>query len=288
MNWCTPASLNHTFITLILMKKMVEMVTDFRPISLCNILYKIIIKVFANRLKIIFPHVISPTQSVFVIRHLISDNVLVAYELIHFLRKKRIGKDGFIYLKLDISKAYNRVKWSFLDKIMCRMGFGGAWITKIMMCVKSVYFSFLINGEPKGFIKPSRGLHQRDPLSPYLFLQCKECLIYLISKGVETKQIIGIRLCRGAPSINHLLFAKDNVLFYKANMAENKKILDLLKVYEQALRQEINKDKTSFSFSKNTKPHIKRMIKIIFGALQVDWSMQYTLASHKWLEEQKL
>lgn len=87
---------------------------DFRPISLCNFLYKIIAKVLANRLKTIISHIISPTQSTFVPGHLITDNVLVAYELMHYFNQKKNGKKDFMSLKLDISKAYDRVEWYFL------------------------------------------------------------------------------------------------------------------------------------------------------------------------------
>lgn len=102
--------MNHTFITLILKKKTPEKVTDYRYISLCNVLYKIIAKVLVNRLKLILPHVISSTQSAFVLVRLIIDNVIVAYELMHFFRQKKTRKEGFMSLKLDISKTYDRVE----------------------------------------------------------------------------------------------------------------------------------------------------------------------------------
>lgn len=84
--------------------------TDFQPINLCNVLYKIIAKVLANWLKMFLPNLISPTQSPFVPRRLISDNILVAYELTHFPNHKQQGHDGFMSLKLDISLAYDRVE----------------------------------------------------------------------------------------------------------------------------------------------------------------------------------
>lgn len=118
--------------------------------------------------------------------HLISDNVLVAYELMHFLNQKKSGKYGFMSLKLDISNAYDRVEWSFLEKVICKMGFGDIWIQKIIMCVRSVSFFILINGEPTSIISPSKGILQGNPLSSYLFLFCTEGLISLVkSKGKE-------------------------------------------------------------------------------------------------------
>lgn len=97
-----PSSLNHKFITLISKKKNPELVLDFRQISLCNVLYKIVAKNLANCLKMILPRVISSTHSAFVLAHLISDNILIAYEMMHHLSKKRNGKFELMSLKLDM------------------------------------------------------------------------------------------------------------------------------------------------------------------------------------------
>ena len=83
-------------------------------------------------------------------------------------------------LKLDMSKAYDRVEWLFLEKILLRMGLQESWVALIMECITTVSYSILVNGEPKGLIKPSRGLRQGDPLSRYLFLFCVEGLNAII------------------------------------------------------------------------------------------------------------
>ena len=130
---------------------------------------RIISKVIANRLKLILPNVISDSQSAFVPNRLITDNTTVAYEILHRMRNRRRGKVGQMAVKLDISKAYDRVQWPFLQGIMQKLGFDPGWVNLAMETVTTASYSVLINGEPKGWITQSRGIRQGDPLSPYLF-----------------------------------------------------------------------------------------------------------------------
>ena len=109
-----PESLNHTFISLIPKTKNQEKATDFRPISLCNVLYKIVSKTITNRLKKLLPKLVSKIQSAFMSDRLISNNILVAFETLHHLKNKKKGKEGLMAIKLDMSKAYDRVEWIFL------------------------------------------------------------------------------------------------------------------------------------------------------------------------------
>lgn len=143
---CMPGGWNDTIIALIPKVEVPESVTELRPISLCNVLYKIVSMVLSNRLKTILPDIISPTQSAFVPGRLISDNILTAYEMTHYLRNKREGKVGYAAIKLDMSKAYDRVEWYFLRDIMIKIVFSLGWVELIMKCVTSVTYSIKING----------------------------------------------------------------------------------------------------------------------------------------------
>ena len=205
--------INHTNIVLIPKVKDPENMSDFRPISLCNVIYKIISKVLANRLKQVLPHIILPTQSAFILGRLITDNVLVAYETLHRMHARQKGKKGSLALKLDISKAYNRVEWQFLQKIMEKMGFPAMWIERVMSCVTTPTFSILVNGKPYGMVHPSRGIRQGEPLSSYLFLLCAEGFTTLLAKAELEGRIRGVSICRGAPRATNLLFADDSLLF---------------------------------------------------------------------------
>lgn len=120
--------------------------------------YKLIAKVLVNCLKMILPYVVSDSQSAFLSGRLITDNVSVAFETLHYLKRKTQGKLGFMALKLDMSKAYDRVEWEFLRRAMLHLGFADRFVSMIMACITSVSFSVLLNGEPVSNIKPSKGL----------------------------------------------------------------------------------------------------------------------------------
>ena len=140
------------FLTLIPKVKNARRVTDFQPISLSNVLYKLIAKVLANRLKPLLPQIISKTQSAFMSERVITDNILIAHEMLHSLKAKWTGKLGYMALKLDMSKVYDWVEWSFLEKIMLKMGFSEKFLHLISMCVCFVTYSIMLNGKPYGFI----------------------------------------------------------------------------------------------------------------------------------------
>ena len=166
--------------------------------------------------------------------------------------KHQTGKSGFLALKLDMSKAYNRVEWSFLKTLMLKMGFHVNWVNLMMMCITTVSYSLLINGEPFGKITPSRGIRQGDPISPYLFLLCSEGLHALIENAAQAGLIRGISICRNGPRLTHLFFADDSLIFCRASIQECIHIQSILSEYEAASGQKLNREKTTLFFSKAT------------------------------------
>ena len=133
----------------------------------------IISKVLANRLKAILPQIISKNQSAFLSEQLITDNVLVTFELMHYLDNKRDGKDCYMVVKLDMSKIYDRVEWSFIEKVMERFGFHEKWISLIMRYITTVTYSILVNGVAQGCIVPTRACVKGTPLLLPLSPMCK-------------------------------------------------------------------------------------------------------------------
>jgi hypothetical protein len=247
-----PEGWNDTIISLIPKTDHPEHVSDLCPISLCNVTYKVVSKVLAGRLRAILDDVISPSQSAFVPRHLILDNILIAYEITHFLLNKREGDLGYAALKLDMSKAYDRVEWDFLEKMMRRLGFDENWIRLIMECVSTVSYQIKVNGELTDRLKPKRGLRQGDPLSPYLFLICAEGLSALLQEAERDGRIAGVKVCHSAPSVSHLLFTDDSLVLIRANGGDAQHLQDILDLYERCSGQMINKVKSVVLFSRNT------------------------------------
>ena len=262
------ACLNKTNIVLIPKVNNPKKMTDFRPISLCNVVYKLISKIIANRFKALLPHIIYEKQSAFTPNRLITNNVLVAFELIHFLNHKNAGKDCYMAAKLNMSKAFNRVEWCFIQGVMEKLGFNSKWVNLVMRCITSVSYIVITNRAAYGNITPTRGLRQRDPLSPTLFLICIEGLSALIHEAAWNQLLTDISICRGCPRVTHLFFVDDNILFCKASAGESRELKHILQKYEEASGQKINADKSSVFFSPNTTQEAKEEIFATLGPMQ--------------------
>ena len=210
-----PAAWNGTHIVLI--KVSPRMMTDLRPIALYNVLYKVVAKTLANRLKSILPNIISKSQSAFIPGRLITDNIMIAFEICHHIKRKRLGKSGVVAMKTNMSKAYDILEWNFLQEIMQKLGFHSKWINLIMQCVGTIQYKILHNGTESDPFLPGRGLRQGDPLSPFLFIICAEGLSSTLRNMQERGLIHGCSIARSAPPISHLFFVDDSYFFFKAS-----------------------------------------------------------------------
>ena len=144
--------------------------------------------------------------------------MLVAHELMNHMNRKRKGRTGELALKLDISKAYDRVEWECLQQIMRKLGFHEKCIRLVMSYVSSVTYAMRVNGVPYGQISPTRGLRQGDQLSPYLFIIVG--LFALLHKAAREKKLKGVAASARGPRISHLFFADDNLIFGRATIME--------------------------------------------------------------------
>lgn len=134
-------NLNHTDIVLIPKIPNRTSIVNFRPIGLCSVIYKMMAKTIATRPQAVIGRCIDAAQSVFVLGRLITDNVIQANEILHTFRQKRTGKKGYMTVKLDMRKAYDRVEWGFLKEVMLRMGFTPEWVKLIMTCFHNILCS---------------------------------------------------------------------------------------------------------------------------------------------------
>ncbi|GAA0153263.1 hypothetical protein LIER_43218 [Lithospermum erythrorhizon] len=249
--------------------------SDFRPISLCNIIAKIIGRIMTNRLKGVLVNIISETQSAFLPGCFISDNILVSHELLHYMKHKVTSKNAFMSLKLDMSKAYDRIEWKFLESIMLKLGFSRILVDWTMCLVSSVSYSFLVNGAPRGFIRPTRGIRQGHLLLPYLFLLCAEGLTYMTRKAEERKALTGVKISKESPSISHIRFADDTMLFCKASARESQMVIRILRDYETASGQKINLEKCSVSFDSSASRSTRMEMLEVLGMREVEDQGKY-------------
>lgn len=262
------SDLNNTNVVLIPKVDTPQTVRDLRPISLCNVVYKIVSKVLSNRLKSVLPGLVDKAQSAFISGRAIQDNVIIAFEAIHAMKNKRMGVRGDVALKIDISKAYDRVDWGFLEAVLRKLGFSERWVGWMNMCVRSVNYSILVNEDMVGPIIPARGFRQGDPLSPYLFILCTERLSAVLNTANGNGTLHGIRVCRNAPPISHLMFADDCLLFCRATVTECARLKQVLEDYEAASEQAINFEKSGLFFSRNIDEDRRQVIRNILGVFQ--------------------
>ena len=173
---------------------------------------------------------------------------MIAFECIHAIQQDNSVNSKFCAVKLDLA---NRVDWSYLEHAMEKLGFHRKWRQWIMECVTTVRYRVRFNGVLQNTIQPTRGLHQGDPLSPYLFLFVADGLSKVLHQETRTDMIQGLKVCRSTPAVSHLLFADDSLLFFKADERQTRAVKYALSRYCKATRQLINFDKCSVLFNKN-------------------------------------
>jgi hypothetical protein len=192
------AGVNETTIVLLPKKDDPEQLKDSRPISLCNVIYKVMSKCLVNRLRPLLQDLICPMKSAFISGRLITDNMLIAFECLHAMEQGNRFCKEFATLKLDLTKAYDRVHWGYLEDILLRLSFQRKWVQCIMACVTIMRYPVRFNNVALESFVPSRGLHQGDPLSPYLFLFVADGFSRLIQEQVWHRSIEEMHICRQA------------------------------------------------------------------------------------------
>lgn len=242
------SSINETLITLIPKVEAVVSMKDFRPIGLCNVSYKIITKLLARRLRTIMEDLISPHQCSFVPNRHSSDNIIIAQEVIHSMRTKK-GPKGWMAIKIDLKKAYDRLSWDFVRSTLQDIGMPSNYVDLVWHCISTPCMRVIWNGEALEEFTPSRGIRHGDPISPYLFVLCIDRLSHLINLAVNEGLWKPISLARGGPSLSHLMFVDDLVLFSEATVEQANVINMCLDLFCQSSGQKVSMSKTQIFFS---------------------------------------
>ncbi|XP_024038343.1 uncharacterized protein LOC112097373 [Citrus clementina] len=204
------APFNHTYIVLISKKGKPRKVTDFRPISLCNVIYRIVAKAIANRLKNVLPNLISPMQSAFIPNWLITDNIIVGYECLHKIRHCKGRKNGLVALKLDVSKAYDKLEWVFLEQTMKSLGFSQNWVSLIM--------SLLLSSPKAEHQRLIHGLFFGNELKISHLLFADDSLVFTRASDTDCQNLKKIFDCYSATSGQLFNFEKSS-MFLNGNIS---------------------------------------------------------------------
>ncbi|GKA21373.1 RNA-directed DNA polymerase, eukaryota [Tanacetum coccineum] len=235
-----PPGSNSSFITLIPKSLDAKMVKDFRPISLIGSFYKIVAKILSNRLCIVMPDLISDVQTAFISKRQILDGPFILNELISWCKYHKIKAMIF---KADFEKAFDSVRWDYLDGVLNNFGFGVKWRGWIQACLSSAMGSILVNGSPSSEFKFHKGLKQGDPLSPFLFILVMESLHISFNNILNSGLYKGIRIDESL-TLSHLFYADDAVFIGKWDKANVITIVNMLKCFYLASGLKINIQKS--------------------------------------------
>ncbi|KAI0496288.1 hypothetical protein KFK09_022602 [Dendrobium nobile] len=232
----------------------------YRPVSLCNTVYKLVAKILLNRINFFIPKLITLEQATFIKGRTLHDHILIAQEVFHKFRHSKASK-GLVSIKLDMEQAYDSMGWPTLCKVLDYFGFPISFSKLIMGCVLNPSYAILINGNHSNWIEASSGFRQGCPLSPYLFILCSQ----LLSNAILEKENIGVRVSSNSPRISHLLYADDAMIFAEAKITNVKVIKEIIKKYCNWTGHKVNTAKSGLLFGKAVNSRIKRKIKNILG-----------------------
>ncbi|CAA7016344.1 unnamed protein product [Microthlaspi erraticum] len=233
---------NSTVISLIPKTPGASVLTDFRPISLCNTVYKVISKNLAARLKLVTVSAVQRNQVGFVNGRLLCENVLLASELVNDFHKP--GQISRGCQQIDITKAYDNGNWVFVPNILEALHLPQTFINWIKLCITSPHYSVAFNGELVGFFAGKKGLRQGDPISSSLFVLAMDVLSKSLDEGTLLNRFRPHPLCSN-PLITHLSFADDLLVFFDGRAESLQGIFDILKDFQKISGLALSLTKTS-------------------------------------------
>ncbi|KAL8123355.1 hypothetical protein AgCh_011356 [Apium graveolens] len=266
-----PAVMNSSFIALVPKVVQPRSVSDYSPISLINSSSKILTKLIVERLNVVMDKLVSKNQFGFIKGRQSSDSILLINEVCHSLK---IGRASGLVLKIDFEKAFDTVRWSFIDDLLNKMGFGDRWRMWISRYLNSTRISVLVNGSPTKEFAPKRGLRQDDPLSPLLFNLVVEILSKMLTQASNIGAFKGISLAADEQPISHLQFADDTVIFMEDKLENVVAIKSILHDFHLLMGLKINFSKSRL-YSKGKGLEILEQAANVLGCVIREWPISY-------------
>lgn len=247
----SPRQLASTLIILIPKVANPSTFADFCPICLTNFIAKVITRLIAMRLSVLLPKLISQEQVSFMKGRDITEQILLAQEMVHVLDRPVHG--GHVLIKLDMAKVFDRVFWSYLQQLLHKMGFHPRLVRILMNNLASSCCSILINGKPTGCFLVSRGVKQDNPLSPLIFILASKGFLRGLNSLLSSGYLIGFQAGR-VTQVSHLGFADDLVVFLNGSVRNLQRFRLFLESYQQASGQLVNLHKSQVVMGAGVSP----------------------------------
>ena len=238
-----PSTTNATILSLVPKFPGASKISEYRPISCLNTVYKVISRLLVARLKPILHHLILPSQTAFVKDRVLVENTVLASELIHGYHKNKGSKK--ITIKVDIAKAFDTLSWEFLFSCLESLLIPQHFISLLRACVCTTSFMIGYNGTVNGYFKGKRGLRQGDPLSPYLFVIAMNCLSFMLNDAAAQGKVKYHSRCTKM-RLTHLSFADDLLIFIDGSLDSVQQVLQVLHEFEMRSGLAVSFQKTSF------------------------------------------
>ncbi|KAJ3704591.1 hypothetical protein LUZ61_008296 [Rhynchospora tenuis] len=223
---------------------------EFRPISVGNVLYRLVMKMIANRLKPYLRNVISQEQNAFVKGRNIVENIILVKETLHSFSKHDFKQKNFM-LKADVNKAFDKLDWAFLERAMRYLNIPEKIISLLLSSYKRAKVTITINGRGDGFIRPTQGLRQGCPMSPYVFIIAMEALSRWLQEATAQGVLKGVRVAHTSPILTHAIYADDLILMGDTSTAEVDAFVNIMHKFGYVSGLHINPSKSRLWFSKN-------------------------------------
>ena len=271
-------SLNFGIITLIPKIQNAIKIQQYRPICVLNVSFKIFTKVGTNRLNMVVKTVVSTTQNAFMPGRNIMEGVVILHETIHELHTKK--QDGVIF-KIDFEKAYDKVKWSFLQQTLRMKGFSPKWCRWVETMVTGGSVGIKVNDDVGPYFQTKRGLRQGDPMSPILFNIVADMLALLINRAKADGQIRGVIPHLVDDGLSILQYADDTIIFLDHDPEQAKNLKLLLCAFEQLSGLKINFHKSEifcYGAAKEMESYYTSLLGVMQGNTPLDiWESQCTI-----------